>query len=77
MVYDVRDIAISGVFALYELELTLSSVCRVLYEFAVWPNCVSDCSDNVWFVMGGSVLCWQDVFWYYVGGLPVFVFVVL
>ncbi len=61
MVYDVRDIAISGVFALYELELSSSSVRGVLFEFAVGPSCVSDSSNNVWFVVGGYVLCWEDI----------------
>ena len=77
MVYDVRDVAICGVFALNELELSSSCVCGVLYEFAVWPDCVSDCSDDVWFVVSGSVLCWENVFWYDMRGLYLFVFVVL
>ena len=58
VVYDVRDIAISGVFALYELELSSSSVRGVLFECAVGPSCVADSSNNVWFVVCGSVLCW-------------------
>ncbi len=56
MVYDVRDVAISGVFAFNELELSSSSVRRVLCEFAIGPNCVSDCSYDVRFVVSGSVL---------------------
>ena len=63
MIYDVRDVAIGGVFAFYELELSSSSVRRVLCEFAIGPNCVSDCSYDVWFVVSGSVLCWEDIFW--------------
>ena len=58
VVYDVRDVAIRGVFALYELELTLSSVCGVLFECAIGPGCVADGSNNVGFVVGGSMLCW-------------------
>ena len=77
VVYDVRDVAICGVFAFNELKLSSSSVCGVLNEFAVGPGCVSDCSDNVWFVVSGFVLCWEDVFWYDMRGLYLFVFVIL
>ncbi len=58
MVHDVWDVAISGVFALNELELSASSVSGVLFECAVGPYCVADGSDDVWFVVGGSMLCW-------------------
>ena len=58
MVYDVWDVAISGVFALYELELSTSFISGILFESAVGSYCVSDGSDDVWFVVGGSMLCW-------------------
>ncbi len=77
MVYEVWDVAISGVFALYKLELSASSVSGILFECAVGSSCVADGSNNVLFVVGGSVLCWQDVFSYDAGGLSVCVFVVL
>ena len=69
VVYDVRDVAISGVFAFNELELSSSSVRRVLCEFAIGPGCVADSPNDVWFVMGGSILCWENVFRNDVGGL--------
>ena len=77
MIYDVRDVAISGVFAFNELELSSSFVRRVLCEFAIGPNCVSNCSYDVRFVVSRYILRWENVFWYDVGSLSFFLFVVL
>ena len=46
-----------------------ASVCGVLFELAVGPYCVSDSPNDVWFVVGGSILCWENVFRDDVGGL--------
>ena len=77
MVYDVCDVAICRVFAFYELKLSSASVCGVFFEFAVRPDYVSDSPNDVWFVVGGSILCWENVFRDYVGGFCVKVFVFL
>jgi hypothetical protein len=77
MVYNVRDVAIRGVFALYELKLPSSSVRGVLFECAIRSNCVADGSYNIWFVMSGSELRWENVLRDDVGSLWVCVFVVL
>ena len=77
MFYYVRDVAICRVFAFYELQLSSTSVCGVFFEFAVRPDYVSDSPNDVWFVMGGYVLCWEDVFWDDVGGLCVEIFIFL
>ncbi len=74
-VYDVCDVTIRGVFAFDELSFT--SVCVVDFEFAVGPECVADSSNNVWFMMCGSVLCKENVLRYNVACLPVCLFVVL
>ena len=58
MIYDVYDVTIRGVFALYDLELSAPSEGRVLLEFAIGSGCVADGSNDVWFVVGGSMLCW-------------------
>ncbi len=47
VVYDDLDVAIRGVFALYKLEFSTSSVSGVLFECAVGPCCVADGSNNV------------------------------
>ena len=57
--------------------MSSSSVRGVLIECAIRPNCVADSSNNVWCVVSGSVLCWENVFWYDVGSLFVCVFVIL
>ena len=57
--------------------MSSASVCGVLFEFAIGPDCVADSSDDVWFVVGGSMLCREDVFWNDVWGLFVIVFVFL
>ena len=77
MVYDVRDVAICGVFAFYELQLSSASVCGILFELTIGPDCVADSSDDVWFVVGGSVLCWENVFRNDMGGICVDMFVLL
>ena len=57
MVYNVCDVAIGGVFALYELELSTAFISGILFECAVGAYHVSDGSDDVGFVVGGSMLC--------------------
>ncbi len=54
----VRDVAIGGVLALYDLKLYAPSEGRVLLEFAIGSGCVADGSKDVWFVVGGSLVCW-------------------
>ncbi len=58
VVYNVCDVAISGVFALYELELSATFIGGVFFECAVGSYKVSDGSDDIRFVVGGSMLCW-------------------
>ncbi len=77
MVYDVRYVAIGRVFTLYELWLSSSYVRGVLFECAIGPVCVAYGSNDVWFVVGGSVLCWENVFRYDMWGLFVCGFVLL
>ncbi len=57
--------------------MSSSSVREVLFECAIGPICVADSSYNVWFVVWGSVLCWENVLWYNMGSLSVCVFVIL
>ena len=77
MVYNVRDVAIRGVFALYELKLPSASVRGVLFECAIRSNCVADGSYNIWFVVSGSELRWENVLRDDVGSHWNSVFVVL
>ena len=58
MVYDVCDVVISRVFAFYELELSATFIGGVFFECAVGSYKVSYGSDDIWFVVGGSMLCW-------------------
>ena len=57
--------------------MSSAPVCGVLFEFAIGPDHVSDSPDDVWFVVGGSILCWEDVFRDDVGGVCVEMFVFL
>ncbi len=57
--------------------MSSSFVRGVLFECAIGPNCVADSSNNVWFVVSGSVLRWENVSRYDVGSLSVYVFVIL
>ncbi len=57
--------------------MSSASVCGVLFEFAIGPGCVAYSTDDVWFVVCGSILCWEDVFRNDVGGLRVNMFVLL
>ena len=77
MVYDVCDVAIRGVFAFDELELSSASVCGVFFEVAVGAGDVSDSPYDVWFVVGGSILRWKNVFRDDVGGFCGKMFVLL
>ena len=51
--------------------MSSASVCGVLFELSIGPDCVSDSPNDVWFVVGGSILCWENVFRNDVGGLCV------
>ncbi len=77
VLYDVRDVAICGVFALYELKLSSASVRVVFVELAIGSKCVADRSDQVRYVMCRPGLCRQNVFRYGGGCLPVCRFVIL
>jgi hypothetical protein len=57
--------------------LSSSSVRGVLFECAIRSNCVADGSYNVWFVVSGSELRWENVLRDDVGSHWVCVFVVL
>jgi hypothetical protein len=52
------DVAIGGVFAFYELNLSLSTVCGIFNSFALCVEGVSNRADEIRFVMFGFVLRW-------------------
>ncbi len=49
----------------------------VEFEFALGPECVADSSDNVWFMICGSVFRGENVIRYNVACLTARLFVVL
>ncbi len=58
MVYDVFDVAVRGIFALYELDLSLASVSEVLVYSAFFVDSVSSGSNEVWLAVFRYVMCW-------------------
>ena len=50
------DVAIGGLFAFYNLNLSLSTVCEVFNSFALCVESVSNRADGIRFVVLGFVL---------------------
>ena len=56
MVDDCLYVAIGGVFAFNDLDLSLATICEVFDEFALFVKGVSNSSDEVRFVVFGFMM---------------------
>ena len=64
MVNDCSYVAISGVFAFDDLNLSLAMLWEVFNEFALRVKGVPNLLDEVWFVVFGFILRVYDVVGY-------------
>ena len=55
--YDVHSVDVCGVLTLYKLSASPSFVSWVLYQVSLFVSCVTNCCDEVWFVV-----LWSFVF---------------
>ncbi len=56
MVDDCLYVAIGGVFAFDDLDLSLAMICEVFNEFALRVKGVPNRPDEAWFVVFGFIL---------------------
>ena len=56
MVNDCLYVAIGGVFAFYDLNLSSPAICEVFNSFSLLIEGEAHCPDEVWLVVFGSML---------------------